>query len=40
MNIIVFQWACHVSDAGLMRGFEQDQPPFYYSSESESELYG
>ena len=29
----------HANDAGLMRGFDQDQPPFYYSSESESELF-
>ena len=39
INVNVFQWACHVIDAGSMRGVEQDQPPFYYSSELESELF-
>ena len=27
-----------VNDAGSMRGIERDQLPFYYQSESESEL--
>ena len=34
-----FSKVCHAKEAGLMRGFEQDQPPFYDSSESESEIF-
>ena len=38
INLNVFQWVCHANDTGSMRGIEQDQPPFYYHSESELEL--
>ena len=33
------QWVCHANDTGSMRGVKQDQPPFRYSSDSESELF-
>ena len=38
INLNVFQWGCHANDTGSMRSIEQDQPPFYYHSESELEL--
>ena len=38
INFNVFQWVYDTNVYGSMRTIEQDQPPFYYSSESELEL--